>query len=629
VPAEPARRGLPWALALAVLTIQWLAALNPELTPLDHEELYNAGHARMIQLGHLKAALLLQYRSYCGGCTINALAGAGIFTVLGPSLWAWKLVPALYSTVAVLFGSGALQRRVGTLAAVVFAGLFILPPPTWQYLSLVAWGNHMEAGCISVVAIVLLTRLLESPSTGRALALGSVIGLGMWIGFSSGFIALAVAGTLALNRAWRWLGLVVVSALPVVAIWCLQAATTDLSILDTIYYPGERLPDPTRIPGKIWSLIAPRQLVALFGHPASYLGWMAGWAWALVAAWAWLRAGRSGQLARAVGGATVSFVLVYALVRFTVWAPPAPEIAPPGSMRYAAPLFPLLFLLIAAAVGEAWKAGRRRVTVLALVPLLAVGLSARSTAFSDPFPSSAVTDTLAADFPYFRNQASYRLSPEAHAACETTDQRARSVHAYGLGWHAAQAAIGEQEDGPLPVLRPPPQHQEGPFFEAVGGAVLASLDPTDSSGVEVLEQALYRLSAQAPSGQRAALGEIAWRRSEVWLGKLRDGHSLNQATLRAINHVSQGLEHPADEALRTALGRRWAEDLARWGQPKPLYIPAAPAPGPGFLEGVAFGLGVKWGPGVDLDPWWPASTPPSGRARRAHQAGARRRWIVE
>jgi len=609
--------------------VQWLAALNPELTPLDHEELYNAGHARLLQLGHLQAAQLLQYRSYCGGCTINALAGAGVFTVLGPSLWAWKLVPALYSAVAVLVGSGALQRRIGPLAAVVFAGLFILPPPTWQYLSLVGWGNHMEAGCISVLAVVLLTRLLESPSTARAMALGSVVGLGMWIGFSSGFVALAVAASLVLHRAWRWLGIVVLTALPAVAIWGLQAATTDLSILDTIYYPGERLPDPTRIPEKLWSLLAPRQLVALFGHRAPYLGWMAGWAWALVAGWAWLRAGRSGQLARTVAGTAGCFVLVYALVRFTVWAPPAPEIAPPGSMRYAAPLFPLLFLLIAAAVGGAWKTGRRRFTVLALIPLLGVGLGARWAAFSAPFPSTAATRTLAPDFPYFRNQASYRLSPEAHAACETTDQRARDVHAYGLGWHAAQAAIGEQEAGPLPVLTPPPGHQEEPFFEAVGAAVLTSLDPRDRSGVEVLQRAQRRLSTQPLSAQRAALTEIAWRRSESWLGQLRRGQSLNQATLRAIHQASAALDHPADDALRNALGRRWAQDLARWGQPKELQLPTAPAPGPGFLEGFAFGLGVRWGPAVDLDRWWPGSSPPSAPARLAHQAGARLRWDTD
>ena len=58
------------------------------------------------------------------------------------------------------------------------------------------WGNHMEAGCVAVVAVVLLTRLTHQPSTSRALGLGLVIGLGLWIGFSSGFVALAVGGAL-------------------------------------------------------------------------------------------------------------------------------------------------------------------------------------------------------------------------------------------------------------------------------------------------------------------------------------------------------------------------------------------------------------------------------------------------
>lgn len=626
--AKPRSRALAWGLALVVLGIQGLAALNPELTPLDHEELYNAAHARMLQLGHLEALQSLQYRGYCGGCTVNALTGAAIFSVFGPSLWAWKLVPALYSAAAVLFGSGALLERSGRLAALVFAGLFALPPPTWQHLSMVGWGNHMEAGCIAVIATVLLTRALEHEQRRTALALGAVVGLGLWIGFSSGFVALTVGAVLLFHRRWRLLTVVVLGALPVLAIWMVQAQTTSLSIFETIYYPGESIPDPRRIPAKLWSLVAPRQLVALFGHGQSSIGWGLGLAWAAVGGWAWLRAGRGGALHRNAAVMLAGFLAVYSLVRFTVWTPPAPEIAAPGSMRYAAPLIPLLFLIIACGIAAAWRDGQRRRVWLALSPLIAIGLISRWTALSTPFPSTSALATLGPDFPYFRNQAAYRLSPQAHAECTTSDAHAQGVHAYGIGWHQAQAAMERAGEAPLAKLTAPQDLPTRPFFEAIGAALWTALDSGANTDINIMQTAAHRLQAQSPQGQRAALAEFAWRRSDVWLAQLRQGRAHDSTTLQSINTASARFPEPAASALRFALGRRWAHDLARWGQPEHLSLPDTPIPQRGFLEGLAYGLGHQWGPSTDLDTYWPPSTPPSKSAQNAYDSGVRLRWFT-
>ena len=624
---KPAHRRLIWSLTLAVVAVQCLVVLNPEIVPLDHEELYNAGHARMLQLGHLDAFQRLQYRGYCGGCTVNALAGAAIFAALGPSLFAWKLVPILYSGLAVYFGTGALARSIGPMAAAVFAGLFILPPPMWQELSLVGWGNHYESGCLAIVALALMDKVVRTSRTADAMALGAVVGLGLWVGFSSGFVAIAAAVVLSARRRWRSLATVVLTATPVFAIWLLQAHTTSLSILETIYYSGERLPDPSRVPTKLWSLFAPRQLVALFGHGAHPVGWALGWAWAAVAAWAATRAYRSSPLLRIAGATALSFLAVYTLVRFTVWAPPSPEIAPPGSMRYAAPLIPVIFLLVAGAIGSAWQAGRRASATMALVPLITVGVGSRATAFSGSFPSTAALSTFAPDFEYFRNQASYRLSEAEHLTCDTQDYRSESVHAYGLGWHAAQTHMATLGTDTFPPLTTP-QDQDDAFFQAVGAAIWTGLGSSGLSHPSDLVAAHRQLTAQPRRGQHAALTEVAWRQADVWMEVMRDGRPHNGPTLRTINEISAGLPKPADTALRFAMGRRWAHDLARWGHPATLSLPSSPVPGPGFLEGLAYGLGNRWGPDIDLNNLWPASTPPSPAVRRSFEAGASARWLT-
>jgi len=616
-------------LSLIVGCAQLLAALNPDLTPLDSEELYNAAHARLLQLEHLDAFQRLQYRSYCGGCTVNALLGAGVFAMLGSSLLAWKLVPTLFIVTAVWFGTKALHDHSGPLGATLFAGLFALPPSTWQALSLVGWGNHMEAGCIAVVAACLLHALVKQPSTSRALGLGGVIALGMWIGFSSGFVPLAVALVLARRRAWKSLGLVVLAALPVVAIWALQSQTTSMSFLDPVYYPGERIPDVRRIPEKLWSLLAPRQLVALFGSPEGPLGWLGGWTWAGVAAWALLYAGRSSSLLRTTATFVLSFLGIYCVVRFTVWAPPSPEIAPPGSMRYAAPLYPLLFLLIAGGLAEAWREGKRRTAFLLLLPPLIVGLQSRIEAFSSPFPSLAALSMEAADMRYLRDQASYRLTSIEHTDCRTDDHAAQTVHAYGLGWTDAQDALNDDAGLPLPRLIAPDDRPQRAYFEAVGAAVWTRIDPHDTADISILSRALELLGNQTPDAQRTALAEIAWRRSHVWLANLRGGDPHGRALLVAINAAAEKLPSPADDALRYAMGRRWALDLARWAKPQDIALPHSPVPGPGFLEGMAYGLGTQWGSLAPIDQWWPPRTPPSPAARRAHKQALRDHWLAD
>ena len=133
--------------------LQFLAVLHPDAIPFDAEELYNAVHARLIQLEHADRWLDLQYRGYCGGCSINAGVGAMLFTLLGPSLAVWKLVPILFNGLLAYAGARVLRADVGLGAALAWGALLCFAPPTFLELSMTAWGNHFESGVAAIVVL--------------------------------------------------------------------------------------------------------------------------------------------------------------------------------------------------------------------------------------------------------------------------------------------------------------------------------------------------------------------------------------------------------------------------------------------------------------------------------------------
>ncbi len=616
---------LDWVAALAVITAQLVAMLHPEAIPLDSEELYNAAHGRMLQLGHLTDLQALQYRSYCGGCSLNALLSAGLFTVFGPSLLAYKMVSVLYVGLAVLAGSRWLRLQIGPPAAVAFAGLFILAPPTWMELSVVAWGNHMEAGCLAIVAMVLTARLHRTSDRSTALILGLVLAFAGWIGFPSGFIALAVLGTLMLGQRWSILPWIAVGAAPLFCLWGLQVTVANTSPFETIYYEGERLPQLSRVPEKIASLLAPRQLVALFGHPQDRLGWIMGWMWSGALVWGVviaLRAGRHG--ARVAVGFLCSFIAVYSLVRFTVWAPPAPHIAPPGSMRYAAPVFPLAFFVIAAGVGRAWINGRRTTVLLVVCLVAGSGIRARTAKLTGPFPSWAALETIGPDLIYFRDQASYTLSAAHHSQCDETDDGVESLHAFGAGWNDARDLLSGTKT--MPRLAPPPNRPSRAYYEGVGEWVRSQVDPRSQRGPEMLDEVSRLLAAQPEPGLRAALQEAAWRRSTDWMRLALDNEPHTSGTLRRIEGMAEQVSPPAMLAVTHALGRRWAFDVTQWANPRTTPMPEAPWP-MGFALGLGEGVGERWGPGTDPTNWLMIPDDDLSDFHNGLTEGHRRRWL--
>jgi hypothetical protein len=105
-------------------------------------------------------ALALQYKTFCGGCTVHALT-AGVDAV-----WAWKGLALVWTALIFVAGVYALFRREGVGAAFAFALVYCLPPPGVTDLALMRWGNHHEGG------LFVLAALAGGPLTGLAVGLG-------------------------------------------------------------------------------------------------------------------------------------------------------------------------------------------------------------------------------------------------------------------------------------------------------------------------------------------------------------------------------------------------------------------------------------------------------------------------
>jgi len=374
-------------------------------------------------------------------------------------------------------------------------------------------------------------------------------------------------------------------------LWWYQSQFAPSSPFETIYYPGETLPSLARIPTKLWTLFAPRQLVALFGLPKVAGGWALGWAFAVtICGAAWI--GRKNPATRMALTFLGAFLLVYSLVRFTVWAPPSPEVAPPGSMRYAAPIYGLCFVILSLGAGTLWGRGQRAPALLILLPALTVGSVARSAHFSGPFPDKTVFSISATDFEYSRDQLSYLLTLSEHQSCTTTESDAVAFHAFGIAWAETRQVLDKDPDASFSV--PPQSHFAA--FEGMASALLSEVDGDSDGGTGVLEAIDARIRDASDEMRFEILAAACKRRD--WLEGLPEHGGLRFAAFaRQVNH----LPPLSREALAHSMGHRWAEDVLRWRTPYAIELPntlALEQPlDQRFISGFAEVLGERWGPG--------------------------------
>jgi hypothetical protein len=633
VTAPPPRRAaLLLAAVLLPVALQALALLNPDVPIIDCEERYNAGHALALAR-HPAALLRLQYRDFCGGCTLVSALGAVPMAVLPPVFATWKLVALGFT--GLLGGAGAwlLDRRAGRAAAVAFVALVALMPWNLVRLSLLSWGNHVEVGVMAVGALALLAR----PGRGAAVAAGVVTGLGLWTGFSMGPLAVGLVAGLVLKRSWRVLPAFAAGLLIAPLLWLAQWASAGTSAFGTIYVPGESTPDLLRAPRKLLTLLRPQQVAGLFGLPDVRWGVPLGYGWVIALGVGLVAAVRRPGVARDAALLALAWLGAYMAVGFSLETPPWPEVAPPPGLRYAAPLYPAAFLVLAAVAGRWWAGGRRAWAVALLAVPLGSGLLARAATLTAPFPDTFALRMQAADLPYFRFQASYLLDPEEHRSCAGAGDGRPGVHAYAEGRLAAAAALEQRLD--LSGLTPPEGRPLEPWAEGVGGQTIDRLDGGSSGATSLLAETARATAVLGEQGQLRAVDEAVWRR--VWrnkrwsLGKgdiaALDAEDLARRA-RALDAVRGAHAGVLRDAVLRAHGRRWARELARTAQPTRLEGPTGVDAGlaVAFWAGAGEGLGAEWGPRAAIPR--PGGLP-GGAAEAAFGAGyargVARQWVGE
>ena len=600
MPPAPPSRASTLALALLLTLLQLLAVLNPSVVEIDPEEMVNASQAFELVHGHLLQAFSLQYRDYCGGCTLDAGLGGLLFSVLPPLWIVWKLVPIGWSLLLLVAGHRLLGRQLGAPAAHAFGLILLFSPRAWLHLSLIAWGNHVECGVLAALVVLVLS---GPPARGRSLAAGALAGIGLWVGFSGAFAALA--GLLVLARRPREAGGfllgVAVCLLPWGAQWAL-AATHPFS---GIYQPGEGFPSLARLPHKLGNLLHPRQIEAIFGQREG-LGRLLGFGWAAAAGVAGLLALREGpRPARLALVFAAAWVAVYSTVRFEMGLPEDGSVAVPGTVRYAAPLFPLLFLLLASVIGAAWASGHRRRALLLAAPILIAGLVARLETFTSPFPAWSALGIGALDHERFREQASWQLPLAVHQTCKDPDPRARALHDYALGRAALEVA--DRQEG------------SAAWAQGLGAALIDQLDPTWSGDLALLVEAEIWLQGSGLSAttRDEALRSAAWRRHEAPSPPWAASPLTDPAARAEMEALLAPLPPELHAAVSEALGRDLAGRTTGWlvsGAP-----PLAPDMNEAFRRGLGDGLGERWGPGS-----WSRVGDPAFEA--GVERGTARRW---
>ena len=556
---QPARTS-PWWLSIGWLCLllahRLLALQRGALVEQDAEEGFNAAQGWLLLHGHLPDLFALQYRPYCGGCSLAGMASAALFSALPPAWIVAKLLPVGAWGLALVCGQRTLHRYVGWASGALFSLMMILPPRAPLVLSGIGWGNHMEAGALAVVFVAAVGR---PAGLARGLAAGLIGGLALYVSFSGAFVAAAAALFLAMElrrRPTAALGALGLLIGPLM--WGLQRRWSGNQPFHTIYAEREWLPLIERLPDKLISLFAPNQIAALMGHPSELgraLSMPVALSLGLAAA---LSLGRRSRVGRWAAGLIGLWLLAYLSVGFSVRVSAPPELSFPASLRYAAAVMPLCALLLAAAAGSGARWRRALVA-----PALLVGIIDLQTVIGedDGPPSTASAPWAldwAADWAYVSAQLSYALPMERHRACRSADPVCRRLHAYAEGRDAATAALREDPEGRCsrPISTSTAPHPA--WAEGVGDAV-AQARAHDRGAAEARLSALGNCvrglvpdegEAQRLSLRRAVAGVLAGAEPPVLSG---DAASEGAALDRAL-----GALPPADQAaLLFGWARRW------------------------------------------------------------------------
>lgn len=197
MPSGNARVALGGLLLLFVASrLLYLVLVHPDfLLTLPTDELYRGAIAREVVTGLNMPFSDYRADDYSGGSLVVGALAAGFFLLLGPTVFALKLAPLLFFTLALIFWYLTLKRHVSKRVAVYFAIIFSLSPPLFTAYSLVPVGFHTESVFFTAVSLFLLCEILsaEGPAWIPTALLGFIAGFGLWFTYAYGLTLLAMA----------------------------------------------------------------------------------------------------------------------------------------------------------------------------------------------------------------------------------------------------------------------------------------------------------------------------------------------------------------------------------------------------------------------------------------------------
>lgn len=419
----------------------------------DGEELLSAASGLFLwHTGAWSHLLDLQYKAFCGGCTVHSMTAAAVLGLGGDSFRLWKLVPLLWSLAQIPLAFLALRAvfpgRQGVMAGFAALGLLALPPLGASDAGLMAWGNHAESGVFVLGALALVPK-----AGGSWVWAGLAAGLGVWFCRTTAYVLPALF-LLAGRAGPRLLFGLLAGMSPIL----LPAARGEVGAYDV----GLTGSGWVEIASRLGSLADPTALTTRLWPGAREAGPLT---------WAWLLAG----LIAAVTGGRRSWPILAVLATFALgFAFVDVDIPRRGgkvmNLRYHVPWFLLVPLLVAAAFGvsDGW---RRRVAVAALVVMGGASVVGRARTYA---PAAAVADGPTDGFRDFVNLG-LRFTPAeltaVHAADAEIEAVARRMEGFALG---ASVLRGERS-------RDAAAAGAGPDVLAGLGAVLAAADPAGTA----------------------------------------------------------------------------------------------------------------------------------------------------
>lgn len=345
----------PWVLgllaALVVVAARWVAVWAGHGGVIDDEEGVVPAVAQLLHYGSVRDAFGLQFRGWCGGCTLEAVQARALFRVLPDTVTTWRWVPIGYDAILALSVWWLVRRAAGTRAAWVATALLAWPLPALDGLMLHAWGNHLEATALALASLACLAH-------GRVVGAGLLAALATWVVPTGAPLVLAAVPWLALQRRGRDLALWTLAAAAVVPVWVAEGLWANTNVLDLVDGTATLGSGGLALGSRLASLVAPGQLGHLFARgdvpwlALGVVGTAVPMAVRAVSAGGEDGLTESASVARLAAWAGALWLGAYLVGPATLNVLPADGVAAPFDLRYATPLLVLAVALTAMGAGR-------------------------------------------------------------------------------------------------------------------------------------------------------------------------------------------------------------------------------------------------------------------------------------